>query len=166
MKLTELQTAIDTAVAAGVGAAGWYSYLVVHDNGETQKQINDYIGATWYERVGGYGVNDEARLSNGEVVISTIPSNTNNPNSDMAGWIKASNTIEVGSISELLSISNPLDKTVVKVLSYYVSENKGGGNFVFFSGDTTTLIMLVCLSIRMVDGLDRIGIQLVYTMQG
>ena len=95
LKLAELQLAIDTAVAAGVGAAGWYSYLVVHDNGETQKQINDYIGATWYARVGGYGVNDKARLSTGETVISTIPSNTNDPNSDMTGWVKVNSASQI-----------------------------------------------------------------------
>lgn len=95
LHFSELQTAIDTAVAAGVGAAGWYSYLVVHDNGETQKQINDYNGATWYPKVGGYNVNQEARLSTGEVVISTIPSNTNNPNSNMTGWEKINSASQI-----------------------------------------------------------------------
>ena len=95
LKLAELQTAIDTAVAAGVGAAGWYSYLVVHDNGETQKQINDYIGANWYARVGGYNVGDRARLADGTIVISTIPNNTNNPNIDMTGWIKTNSASQI-----------------------------------------------------------------------
>lgn len=95
LKLAELQAAIDTAVAAGVGTAGWYSYLVVHDNGETQKQINDYIGATWYARVSGYGVNDKARLSTGEVVVSTIANNTNNPNSNMTGWVKYNSASQI-----------------------------------------------------------------------
>lgn len=110
----------------------------VVDGNQTQDQINLYGGKKYDLPVGGYPLDARVLLDNGDIVKSTVDGNTNDPNVNMTGWIKASNTIEVGSISELLSISNPLDKTVVKVLSYYVSENKGGGNFVFFSGDTAT----------------------------
>lgn len=139
LKLAELQTAIDTAVAAGVGAAGWYSYLVVHDNGETQKHINDYIGATWYARVGGYGVNDKARLTTGETVISTIPANTNNPNSDMTGWALANAEITIPDITSMLAIPSPSNGMRVYVKSYYVgvigsaTPYSGGGNYVYDS---------------------------------
>lgn len=124
LKLAELQTAIDTAVAAGVGAAGWYSYLVVHDNGETQKQIDDYIGATWYARVGGYGVNDKARLTTGEIVVSTIEANTNDPNSDMTGWRKIPlDTIEyVQNYASLSTLSSYVGKLA------FVRENISNGN--------------------------------------
>lgn len=65
------------------------SLAITHANAETQKQINDYIGTTWYARVGGYGANDKARLTNGDIVKSTVDGNTNNPNSNMTGWIYA-----------------------------------------------------------------------------
>lgn len=93
---------------------------VDHLNGETQQQINDYNGATWYSKVGGYQVNDKARLSTGEVVISTIPSNTNNPNVNMAGWSKVT-VFRVESISDLLAISNPI--------TGYTADVNGGGRF-------------------------------------
>ena len=138
LKLAELQLAIDTAVAAGVGAAGWYSYLVVHDNGETQKQINDYIGATWYPRVGGYGVNDKARLATGELVVSTINGNTNDPDSDMTGW-KFDSELIVKTVQEMLSLSAHDGKSV-RTLSYHSPANlalakpyKGGASYIYVS---------------------------------
>lgn len=132
LKLAELQTAIDTAVAAGVGAAGWYSYLVVHDNGETQKQINDYNGVTWYARVGGYGVNDKARLSTGEIVISTISSNTNNPNSNMTGWVFAGDSV-YASVADVLAIPSPKNGQIVNTVSYIAGKSIGGNQYKYIS---------------------------------
>lgn len=51
----------------------------------------------WYEfdeafaaKIGGYPINARLRLDNGDIVQSTIPNNSNNPNSNMSGWIKPS----------------------------------------------------------------------------
>lgn len=36
--------------------------------------------------IGGFDVGDRVKLANGEIVVSTIENNQNNPNSDMTGW--------------------------------------------------------------------------------
>lgn len=56
-------------------------------SGQNQQQINDSTGAKWYAKVGGYDLHDRVTLLNGLEVKSTIPANTNNPNSNMTGWI-------------------------------------------------------------------------------
>lgn len=68
---------------------------ISHSSGETQKQINDYIGTTWYARVGGYDVNDKARLTNGDIVQSTVEGNTVDPNTDMTGWVLSNSTSRI-----------------------------------------------------------------------
>lgn len=135
LKLSELQAAINAAEAAGAGASGWVSSLILHDNGETQKQINDYIGATWYSRGGGYGVNDKARLANGEIVVSIIANNTNNPNTDMTGWDFADKIkIIFKSVAEMSStIANNND--VAYLRSY--RDQKPYTGFGFFEFDST-----------------------------
>lgn len=55
-------------------------------NGNTQQDINDRGGATWYVKLGGYNLNDRVILGNGDEVISTEPNNITNPNIDMTGW--------------------------------------------------------------------------------
>lgn len=81
----DLQDAIDTALAAGAGASGWTSDLIV-DGTDIQTQINLYGAKTYDMPAGGYPVGGLVRLSNGDIVKSTIPNNTNNPNLDMTGW--------------------------------------------------------------------------------
>lgn len=65
---------------------GWDASFVVSASGQAQQEINDYIGADWRDKAGGYGTGDRVRLLNGDIVKSTIPNNMNNPNTDMAGW--------------------------------------------------------------------------------
>lgn len=84
----------------------WVAYSPTTANGEKQQEINDYIGATWRNKAGGYGVNDKARLSTGEIVISTVSSNTNNPNTDMTGW-ELDRPSVVLNPADLLSLPNP-----------------------------------------------------------
>lgn len=59
---------------------------ILNKSGENQQEINDRGGATWYAKSGGYGLNDRVILDNGNVVKSTAPNNTNNPNLDMSTW--------------------------------------------------------------------------------
>ena len=82
-------------------------------NGETQQQINDYIGTTWYSKVGGYGVNDKARLDTGKVVVSTIPANTNNPNTNMTGWKVLGKPRIVSSVAELRTLEVKSEDVVI-----------------------------------------------------
>jgi hypothetical protein len=100
-------------------------------NGETQQQINDYIGTTWYSKVGGYGINDKVRLATGEVVFSTIPSNTNDPNSNRTGWLNIGNISVVESIAEMLAIANPKTGNSVTTKSYIAGLNKGGTKYIY-----------------------------------
>lgn len=48
----------------------------------------NYFDSSYATSIGGYPLNARLSLANGDIVISTIPSNTNNPNSDMIGWVK------------------------------------------------------------------------------
>lgn len=70
---------------------------ILNANGETQQQINDHGGATWYAKSGGYGLNDRVILSNGDIVRSADANNTVDPNSDMTGWEYADNQITYAS---------------------------------------------------------------------
>ena len=76
--------------------AGWILKLnrttaanVADASGETQQQVNYNGGAKWYSRVGGYQENERVVLTNGDIVRSTVDGNTNDPNVDMTGWVKA-----------------------------------------------------------------------------
>jgi hypothetical protein len=92
---SELTQAINIALAAGAGASGWTASLVTDASGDNQQQINNRGGALWYNKAGGYSVNDRVILANGDVVKSTISNNTNNPNVDMSGWVKANSAGQI-----------------------------------------------------------------------
>lgn len=66
---------------------GWDASFVVSASGETQQEINDYVGAKWRNKAGGYELNARVMLENGAIVRSTTAANTNNPNSNLQGWV-------------------------------------------------------------------------------
>lgn len=100
---------------------------ILDASGETQQRVNYNGGSKWHSRVGGYLKNERAVLTNGDVVISVIEGNTNNPNTDMTGWVVVTDQIVLNSISEL-SLSNSNFKSVL-VRSYHADLNLGGGSF-------------------------------------
>lgn len=53
------------------------------------KSALDDFGRTdyWVSKPSGYPVNQRVMLSNGYIVLSTVPNNTTNPNTNMLGWI-------------------------------------------------------------------------------
>ena len=55
-------------------------------SGENQQNINDYNGAKWRDKAGGYDLNARVMLDNGDIVRSTVAGNTVDPNVDMTGW--------------------------------------------------------------------------------
>lgn len=59
----------------------------VYDGNQTQDQINLFGGKKYDMPVGGYPADGLVRLDNGDIVKSTIPNNTNNPNTNLTGWI-------------------------------------------------------------------------------
>ena len=88
-----------------------------------------------------YNSGERVVLANGDIVKSTIGGNANDPNVDMAGWLRFGNAGEVESIADLIAIQNPKNGSRVYVKSYYAPSNlalaqpfKGGGDFVFNSG--------------------------------
>lgn len=85
-KLQALQNVIEIALAAGAGAAGWTASLVVDAGGKNQQEINDFGGAEWWNKPGGYNLGATVKLENGDIVKSTITDNTANPNVDSNGW--------------------------------------------------------------------------------
>lgn len=60
---------------------------------QNQQQINDFGGAKWYAKVGGYELGATVKLDSGDIVKSTVPNNINDPNLDMTGWKFESSTI-------------------------------------------------------------------------
>ena len=88
-KINDWQDAINTiTVNDGVPA------LAVSDaSGLTQQEINDLTGAKWRNKAGGYDLNARVMLDNGDIVRSTIPNNTTNPNSDTTGWSRTRTSV-------------------------------------------------------------------------
>ena len=103
---------------------------IVNNSGETQQQINDRVGATWYEKSSGYDLNDRVILGNGDIVRSTVANNIVDPDVDITGWAYVSKN--VNSVSELLLLKGSNGNTI-KLSSYYAGENKGGGSFYYDS---------------------------------
>lgn len=68
---------------------GWAASFIVSADGSTQQEINDFGGAKWWDKPLGYGIGATVKLDNGDIVKSTMDGNTNNPNSDMSGWVYA-----------------------------------------------------------------------------
>ena len=99
---------------------------VSSDGGQTQQEINDFGGARWHAKSGGYELGATVKLENGDIVKSTVSNNAVNPNIDMAGWLKEN----LESVTELRN-TNPNKKGLrVYVKSYHVDLNMGGGEFV------------------------------------
>ena len=68
---------------------------VLDASGETQQQVNYNGGSKWHSRVGGYLRNERVVLANGDIVKTTINGNANNPNVNMAGWVKENSTGQI-----------------------------------------------------------------------
>ena len=62
---------------------------------QNQQEINDFGGAKWYAKVGGYELGATVKLDNGDTVQSTVAVNTVNPNVDMTGWKDANKASQI-----------------------------------------------------------------------
>lgn len=110
------------------GILNLYGQHVVHLN----KGLPYEFDSAFATAIGGYPLHARIMLSNGDIVRNTVANNTNNPNSDMSGWVKAS-YLTANSIQELLSILNPQDGVIVDVASYHANIGLGGGLFEYDS---------------------------------
>ena len=130
---------VDEILNTGVVPAG----MILTNSGQNQQQVNDFGGAKWYVKVGGYDLGAEVRLEHGDWVRSTVNGNTNNPNVDMAGWVNTDNGLST--VSELSSVSAN-DKNRIFVKNYAAINlalvkpylGGGGGNFEFISDSLDT----------------------------
>lgn len=74
-------------------------------NSENQQEINDYNGAKWRNKTGGYDLNARVMLENGDIVKSAVAGNTANPNVDMTGWGFANTSLNTSFSTLNLAIS-------------------------------------------------------------
>jgi len=78
-------------------------------NGNMNEQAKSLAGQNMYSRlyaglpfdpvftaqVGGFPIGGRAALENGDIVRSTIPNNTNDPNADLTGWVKTNDASQI-----------------------------------------------------------------------
>ncbi|WP_407477281.1 hypothetical protein [Acinetobacter baumannii] len=123
----------------------------VIDGEQTQKEINLYGGKKYDMPAGGYPVGAVVLLDNGDLVKSVISENTNNPNTDMTGWVKVGE-IFVSAIAKLIAIQNPKTGSIANVLSYYepvlaeATPYKGGGRFVYDAAKSSINDGVLCFN--------------------
>lgn len=131
------QSAIITANSGKADKLDLKASKIDSDSGQTQQVINDFGGAKWYAKSGGYELGATVKLANGETAKSTIYGNANNPNVDMTGWFleNSDTVITVGSIEDI-KILPVWDGRTVFVKSYLLGLNKGVGTFVWDSTST------------------------------
>ena len=79
----EIQSVIGTIIAGG----GVPASIVADASGLSQQEINDFGGAKWWDKPGGYKLGATVKLENGDIVKSTVANNIINPNLDMTGWV-------------------------------------------------------------------------------
>ena len=119
-------------------------YAITDNIVHQSKGLGYEFDSAFATKIGGYPLGAKLRLTDGTEVISTIANNTNNPNSDMTGWMIPTGGINsVDSIDDLLATSNPKDGQTFNVLSYnspnYALLNpfSGGGLFTFNSSKSS-----------------------------
>ena len=127
-KVNEWDSAINLITQEG----GVPALAVSTAGGENQQDINDYNGVKWRNKAGGYDSNARVMLDNGDIVISTIDGNTNNPNSDITGWEFEQNEIPVNCVADLQTTPAKTGR-VANVKSFYLGIEKGAGTYIFES---------------------------------
>lgn len=90
---TYTKSEVNAAIAGATG--GPYLAAEVLDGNQTQDQINLFGGKKYDMSAGSYPLNARVLLNNGNIVKSTIPSNTNNPNTNMTGWVNENSASQI-----------------------------------------------------------------------
>lgn len=82
-----LQTASNAAEAAGAASdAAQFAAATAEAAAAQSKYMLNYYDPAYVLGGASYPINSRLTLANGDVVISTIPNNINNPDVDMTGW--------------------------------------------------------------------------------
>ena len=117
---------------------------ILSDGNQTQQSINDFGGANWYNKSGGYALGSTVKLANGDVVKSTVANNIINPNIDMTGWLIQKTKTVVETMADLRLLKNTKEGELVFVKGYYTGNfsltnpYEGGGDFMWAGGSTVT----------------------------
>ena len=90
-------------------------------SGVNQQDINDFGGAKWYNKSGGYVLGATVKLTNGYIVKSTEPNNTANPNVDMTGWVDATTDSKLN-IQAKISTSSDFGDVEKAATKYLLSD--------------------------------------------
>ena len=79
--------------------------------------LKQYAALPYESKTGGYALNERVQLATGDIVRSTIPSNVNNPNENMTGWIKTNSASQIFDESGLSqqAINDNLSKRLVTI---------------------------------------------------
>ena len=89
------KTTVEASLLLKADKVDLTSSKIVSDGNQTQQSINDFGGAKWYAKSGGYSLNNRVMLDNGDIVKSTVADNTTNPNTDMTGWVKTNDASQI-----------------------------------------------------------------------
>ena len=119
---------------------GWDASFIADAGGSTQQDINDFGGAKWRNKAGGYALGATVKLDNGDIVKSTISNNTNNPNVNMMGWYffddKAA-ILTVESVADLETLEKWSGR-IVHTKGFYTADNfalaqpyVGGADYIY-----------------------------------
>ena len=128
------KTYVDNQLAIKANKSDVYTKLETYTKQESSDLVNSSIStaltpvntsldlakrgiANSYDSSLTYNSGERVILTNGDIVKSTINGNTNNPNSDMTGWVSIGNAGEVESVADLLVIPNPKNGSHVFVKS-------------------------------------------------
>ena len=61
-----------------------------------KRKVGTFGGVDYWEALqGGYLLNARVMLANGDIVKSTVPNNTVNPNVDMTDWVKTNDASQI-----------------------------------------------------------------------
>lgn len=118
---------------------GWDASFIADAGGSTQQDINDFGGAKWRNKAGGYALGATVKLDNGDVVKSLVNWNTNNPNVNTTGWDFNYKRVNIGAFTN--PSTDKLNRLVVgeifETSGYYENGDNGRASYVVKLGNTT-----------------------------
>lgn len=104
--------------------------------------LKQYAALPYESKTGGYALNERVQLATGDIVRSTIPSNVNNPNVDMTGWVSPSLTPSnnLGDVADKEAARNNLSVySKTHIDSELLKKANVAGRVTYFSAFMNTL---------------------------